>query len=67
MLLVVALVGGRWLAVETAERAWDRTFAGGTALIEARILGRMLQGLVLVCAVAWLTGNLLIVYRAAGS
>jgi len=67
VLLVVALVGGRWLAVETAERAWDRTFAGGTALIEARILGRMLQGLVLVCAVAWLTGNLLIVYRAIGS
>src|SRR2546425_12520152 len=27
----------------------------------------MLQGLVLVCAVAWLTGNLLIVYRAIGS
>ena len=67
VLLVVALVGGRWLAVETAERAWDRTFAGGTALIEARTLGRMLQGLVLVFAVAWLTGNLLIVYRAIGS
>ena len=67
VLLVVALVGGRWLAVETAERAWDRTFAGGTALIEPRTLGRMLQGLVLVFAVAWLTGNLLIVYRAIGS
>ena len=26
-LLVAALVGGRWLAVEIAERAWDRSFA----------------------------------------
>src|SRR5207302_3475687 len=59
--------GGRWLAVETAERAWRRRFADGTALIEARTLGGMLQGLVLVFAVAWLTGNLLIVYRAIGS
>ena len=67
VLLVIALVGGRWLAVETAERAWDRTFPGGVALIQARTLGRMLQGLVLVIAIAWLTGNLLIVYRAIGS
>jgi len=66
-LLVVALVGGRWLAVETAERAWDRTFAGGSALIEARMLARLLQAFVLVFAIAWATGNLLIVYRAIGS
>lgn len=67
ILLVVALVGGRWLAVETAERAWDRTFTGGTALIEARNLALMLQAFVLVFAVTWATGNLLIVYRAIGS
>ncbi|HXM37219.1 MAG TPA: UPF0182 family protein [Gemmatimonadales bacterium] len=66
-LLVVALVGGRWLAVETAERAWDRTFAGGAVLIEARMLARLLQALVLVFATVWTTGNLLIVYRAIGS
>ena len=66
-LLVIALVGGRWLAVETAERAWDRTFVGGTALITARTLGRLLQTFVLVFAVAWTTGNLFIVYRAIGS
>jgi hypothetical protein len=66
-LLVAGLVGGRWLAVETAERAWDQTFAGGTALIAARDLARMLQGLVAVIAIAWITGNLLIVYRAIGS
>jgi hypothetical protein len=66
-LLVAALVGGRWLAVETAERAWDRTFAGGEALIAARALARLLQVLVLAVALAWITGNLLIVYRAIGS
>jgi len=65
--LVAALVGGRWLAVETAERAWDRTFAGGTAVIAARDLARLLQALVLVVAVTWITGNLLVVYRAIGS
>ena len=66
-LFVTALVGGRWLAVETAERAWDRTFVGGEAVIQARDLARMLQALVLAVAVTWITGNLLIVYRAIGS
>lgn len=66
-LLVAALVGGRWLAVETAERAWDRTFAGGATLIAARNLARMLQALASVVAITWITGNLLIVYRAIGS
>ena len=66
-LLVTALVGGRWLAVETAERAWDRTFAGGEALIVVRDLSRLLQALVLLVAIAWITGNLLVVYRAIGS
>ena len=67
ILLVVALVGGRWLAVETAERAWDRTFAGGTSLIDARNLALILQAFVLVFSVTWATGNLLIVFRAIGS
>jgi hypothetical protein len=66
-LLVVALVGGRWLAIETAERAWNRTFAGGETLIEARLLARLMQTFVLACGVAWATANLLIVYRAIGS
>ena len=66
-LLVAALVGGRWLAVETAERAWDRTFTGGEAVIQARDLSRLLQALVLVSCITWFAGNLLIVYRAIGS
>ncbi|MGH8722291.1 MAG: hypothetical protein ACREU4_09925, partial [Burkholderiales bacterium] len=67
ILLVVLLVGGRWLAIETAERTWARSFTGGGALVEARTLELLLRALVLACAVAWATGNLLIVYRAIGS
>jgi len=66
-LLVAGLVGGRWLAVETAERAWDRTFAGGEALIAARDLSRLLQAFVLIVAITWIAANLLWVYRAIGS
>ena len=66
-LLVTALVGGRWLAVETAERAWDRTIAGGEAVIAVRDLSRLLQAAVVLVAIAWLTGNLLVVFRAIGS
>ena len=66
-LLVAALVGGRWLAVEIAERAWDRSFPGGAAVVQARDLARLVQALVLVVAITWITGNLLVVYRAIGS
>ncbi len=66
-LLVAALVGGRWLAVETAERAWDRTFTGGEAVIAVRDLSRLLQAAVVLVSIAWLTGNLLVVFGAIGS
>src|SRR5439155_938171 len=66
-LLVVILVGGRWLALETAERAWAATFAGGAALVEARTLARLLHALVLLFSITWTTGNVFVVYRAIGS
>jgi hypothetical protein len=66
-LLVVVLVGGRWLALETAERAWAATFAGGAVLGEARTLARLMQGFVLLFSISWATGNVFIVYRAIGS
>jgi len=50
VLLVIVLVGGRWLALETAERAWAATFPGGTVLTEARTLGRLMQVFVLLFA-----------------
>ena len=35
-LLVALLVGGRWLALETAERAWGVSLPGGSAYLVAR-------------------------------
>ena len=66
-LLIIVLVGGRWLALETAERAWAATFAGGAVLGEARTLARLMQGFVLLFSITWATGNVFTVYRAIGS
>ena len=65
--LVVVLVGGRWLAFETAERIWAASLPGGTAYVTARDFARLVSGLLLLVTVAWGTGNLLFVYRAIGS
>ena len=67
VLLVIVLVGGRWLALETAERAWAGTFTGGAVLLEARALARLMQIFVVAFAVTWATGNLFVVYRTIGS
>lgn len=66
-LAVAVLVGGRWLALETAERAWAATVPGGAAYLAARAAARLVSGAVLLGAVAWATGNLLLVYRTIGS
>ena len=66
-LLVAVLVGGRWLALETAERAWGASLPGGTAYLTARDFGRLVSGMLLIGAVAWATANLLFVYRSIGS
>jgi Uncharacterised protein family (UPF0182) len=65
--LVVVLVGGRWLALETAERAWAASIPGGGAYVTARDFARLVSGLLLLGAVAWGTANLLFVYRSIGS
>ncbi len=66
-LLVAVLVGGRWLALETAERAWGASLPGGNAYLTARDFARLVSGLLLVGAIAWGTANLLFVYRSIGS
>jgi len=65
--LVVLLVGGRWLALETAERAWAASVPGGDAYLAARDLARLVRGLIVLVAVMWGAGNLFLVYRAIGS
>src|SRR5207245_7927447 len=60
-------VGGRWLALETAERAWGASLPGGAAYLAARDFARLVSGLLRVGAIAWCTANLLFVYRSIGS
>ena len=65
--LVAVLVGGRWLALETAERAWSHTVAGGDVYITARRLSQLVRVTLLVLSVGWGTSHLWWVYRAIGS
>jgi len=65
--LAVLLVAGRWLAVETAERAWAASLPHGGIYLEARSLARLTQFAIWLVATVWGTGNLYIVYRAIGS
>mgnify|MGYP003693566289 CR=1 FL=1 len=60
-------MGGRWLALETAERAWAATILRGNVYLAARDLARLTRGVILLAAVAWGTANLYYVYRAIGS
>lgn len=66
-IFAVLLVGGRWLALETAERAWAATIARGNVYLAARDLARLTRGIILLVAVSWGTANLYYVYRAIGS
>jgi len=65
--LVAVLVGGRWLALETAERAWSHTVGGGDLYITARRLSQLMRITLLVVSVGWGTAHLWWVYRAIGS
>ncbi|HYT70698.1 MAG TPA: UPF0182 family protein [Gemmatimonadales bacterium] len=67
VLLVVLLVGGRWFALETAERAWAASLRGGAVYVAARDFARLVSGLILLTAVGWGTANLFFVYRVIGS
>jgi hypothetical protein len=46
--LVAVLVGGRWLALETAERAWAHTVGGGDLYSTARHLSQLMRVSLLV-------------------
>ncbi|OLC07485.1 MAG: hypothetical protein AUH42_03525 [Gemmatimonadetes bacterium 13_1_40CM_70_11] len=65
--LVVILVGGRWLALDTAERAWAASLPAGGVYLDARALARVVRLAILLLAVAWGTIHVYFVYRAIGS
>ncbi|HYK09455.1 MAG TPA: UPF0182 family protein [Gemmatimonadales bacterium] len=66
-LLVVVLVGGRWSAMQTAERAWAATIPHGAAYLRTLALARTVQWIVALAAVVWGVGHCYGVYRAIGS
>ena len=67
--LIAVLVGGRWLALETAEHAWAATITGGggDAYLAARSLARLMRIVVFVVSVGWGTLHLWFIYRSIGS
>ncbi|HXV90117.1 MAG TPA: UPF0182 family protein [Gemmatimonadales bacterium] len=65
--VVTLLVGGRWAAIETAERLWAATIPGGETYLDGRALARLFRVAVLLLAVAWATANLHLVYLTIGS
>ena len=64
--LIAVLVGGRWLALETAEHAWAATITGGggDAYLAARSLARLMRIVVFVVSVGWGTLHLWFIYRS---
>lgn len=65
--VVALLAGGRWAALETAERLWAATIPGGAMYLAVRALARWFDFAIIVLAVGWATSNLYVVYRAIGS
>ncbi|HZH41257.1 MAG TPA: UPF0182 family protein, partial [Gemmatimonadales bacterium] len=66
-LLVVVLVGGRWSAMQTAERAWAATIPHGAGYLRMLGWARTVQGIVALVALLWGVGHWYGVYRAIGS
>ncbi len=67
VVLTVLLVGGRWAAIETAERAWAATVPGAETYLDARALAALFRAAIVLFAVAWATANLYLVYRSIGA
>ena len=65
--VVALLIGGRWLALETAEHAWAATITGGDAYLAGHNLARLMRVVVLVISVGWGTLHLWFIYRSIGS
>ncbi|HTR19522.1 MAG TPA: UPF0182 family protein [Gemmatimonadales bacterium] len=65
--LVLVLAGGRFVAIETAERAWAATIAAGNVYLDARTLARLVRVATFLLACFWGVANFYIVYRAIGS
>jgi len=64
---VAALVGGRWLALSTADRLWAESLGVGTPHGDMAMLRLAIGAATLLVAAVWFTANLLLVYRQIGA
>jgi uncharacterized membrane protein (UPF0182 family) len=64
---LIALLGGRWLAVSTADALWAEALGVGATHAHVRSLQTMLLLTAFVAAASWCLGNLYLVYRSIGS
>jgi len=64
VVVLAALLGGRWLAVKTGDRLWAEALGVGATYQEFVRIETGAQSLALVVALSWCLGNLLLVYRS---
>lgn len=64
---LMALVGGRWLAVGTADRLWADALGVAASHGDIARLRLLLLATALSAALLWCLGNLYLVYRSIGS
>jgi uncharacterized protein len=64
---VAALVGGRWLALNTTDRLWAESLGVGGPHADVAMLRLAIGAATVLVASVWFTGNLLLVYRQIGA
>jgi len=64
---VAALFGGRWLALQTADRLWAQSLGVATAHADVALLRLALTLGAFSVASAWYIGNLALLYRQIGA
>ena len=64
---VAALFGGRWLALQTADRLWAESLGVADAHADIALLRLALTAGAFAVATAWYVGNLALLYRQIGA
>ncbi|HEY2824703.1 MAG TPA: UPF0182 family protein [Gemmatimonadales bacterium] len=65
--ILLALLGGRWAAVNTGERLWSEAIGAAGAHESIRSLSTTLSMVAFLAALVWCVGNMHFIYRAIGS
>ncbi|MCZ6917419.1 MAG: UPF0182 family protein [Gemmatimonadetes bacterium] len=65
--LLVALLGGRWLAIGVADQLWAESLGAGETHASIARVRLMLFSVAFAGAAIWCSGNLYLIYRSIGS